>query len=85
MSPDPDTWTIEITDSSVARETYADEMLAFGDTGKVRASVAEVMCGRGDGVRLDGCQAETDAGTPCTRDAGEGDFCHQHAPDEEGD
>lgn len=84
MTTDPDTWKIRVTASSTTRLTWANERLGEGEEGAVVAGVAESMCSRGSAVRLDGCQAETSDGTPCTRDASEDEYCHQHAPSTEG-
>lgn len=78
MADDLDTWTIQITNPRLRYDT-GTTVLEPGDSGDAPTGAARRLCRRGDAIRLDGCQAETADGTPCTRDADDGEHCFQHA------
>lgn len=82
IGSDRDTITIRVTDPAVTRITDAGEELSAGDEGADCRPAAEGMIRRGEAVRVDGCQGETADGTPCSRDADDGEYCHQHASEE---
>lgn len=80
MSDDePDTWEIEMVADHVTRVTFQGETLTKGEAGAVLEDVGRVYCRRDEAHRLDGCQAETDDGVPCTNDATDGEYCGVHA------
>lgn len=80
-----DIWAIRIVQEQVRRESADGKTISHGEEGPVEAPAARVLCERGDAVRVDGCQGETADGSPCTRDADEGDYCHQHEEPEGSD
>jgi hypothetical protein len=82
MTTDTHTARIRITRNTVRRETLDGETIGHGETGDVRRTTMEALCGRLDAVRVDGCQATTRADRPCTRDADDGDYCQQHRGDD---
>jgi hypothetical protein len=78
------TWTIRIKNPRL-RYSDGETTIEPGTSGDAPNGSAKRLCRRGDAVRIDGCQATTADGTPCTRDTDEGsDYCHQHHDDDGG-
>jgi len=80
----PQTETIEIIAPAVRRKTVDGDVIGQGESGQVRAGVAETLVHRRRDARWSGdnrCVADTNDGDRCTRKAGEGGYCYQHRAD----
>jgi len=69
---------ITITNPNVFVRGTDGTRLPNGPPIDVSDGLGAALIARDDAERIDGCQATTADGTPCQRDASDGDYCHQH-------